>query len=87
MAWYGTGNPKVNGYAMEEMITIADMNLVYQVTDDLGVDRETIRVELTKEDPGLVRRGPGGTTEIVLPLTTPLEEWLPVLRKEMEQIG
>ena len=72
---------------MEEIITIADMDLVYQVTDDLGVDRETIRVELTKEDPGLVRCGPGGTTEIVLPLTTPLEEWLPTLRSELEQLG
>ena len=72
---------------MEEIITIADMNLVYQVTDDLGIDRETIRVELTKEDPGSAKRGPAGTTEIVLPLTTLLEQWLPALRKELEQLG
>ena len=71
---------------MEEIITIADMNEVYSVTDELGIDRETIRVELTKGDPGSVQRGAGGTTEIVLPLTTPLAEWLPTLRAEVERL-
>ena len=69
---------------MDEIITIADMNLVYQVTDDLGIDRETVRVELAKEDPGWVQRGKGGTWEMALPLTIPLQEWLPVLRRELE---
>jgi len=79
---------------MEDVITIADMNLVYQVTDEMDIDRETIRVELTKEDPGLVRRGSeaglgrraGGTIEIVLPLSSPLSEWLPTLRAELQRL-
>ena len=71
---------------MEGIITIADMHLVYQVTDDLGIDRETIRVDLAKEDPGVVRRGEDGTWEMVLPLTTPLQAWLPVLRVELERL-
>ena len=72
---------------MDDIITIADMNLVYEVTDDLGIDRETIRVELTKEDPGSVKRGAGGTVEIVLPLSLPIQDWLPILRVELEELG
>jgi len=72
---------------MDDIITIADMNQVYQVTDDLGIDRETIRVELTKEDPGLAKRGAGGTVEIVLPLSIRIQDWLPVLRVELEKLG
>ena len=80
---------------MDGIITIDDMNLVYQVTDDMGIDREIVRVELSKEDPGSVIRGEAGmlgasavaTFEIVLPLTTSLEEWLPVLRAEIERVG
>ena len=79
---------------MDDIITIDDMNLVYEVTDELGIDRETIRVELTKEDPGSVRkgsdsglgRGAADTIEIVLPQSTPLEEWLPTLRTEVQRL-
>ncbi len=69
---------------MDEIITMEDMGLVYQVVDDLGIDRESIRVELTKEDPGSVSGGPKGTIEIVLPMTTPLGEWLQGLRVGLE---
>ena len=72
---------------MDGIISIADMNLVYEVSDELGIDRETIRVELAKEDPGSVARGPGGTWEIVLPLSKPLEAWLPMLRSELERLA
>ena len=71
---------------MEEIINMEDMGLVYEVTDDLGIDREELRVELTKEDPGSFRRGADGMFEIILPLTTPLKEWLPVLRGGLEDL-
>lgn len=69
---------------MEDMISMSDMDLIYQITDDFGIDRETIRVELTKEDPGLVTRTPEGFVEITIPLTIPVENWLPTLRKQLE---
>ncbi|MSQ22835.1 MAG: hypothetical protein EXR53_05995 [Dehalococcoidia bacterium] len=72
---------------MQDIITMADMGLIFDVTDDLGIDRESIRVELTKEDPGSVRRTAGGLIEIVIPLTTPLESWLPVLKAELQKLG
>ena len=76
---------------MDEMITMEDMALVYEVVDGLGIDRETINVELGKEDPGQWIIGNGGmmkreVIEITLPLTTPLAEWLPRLRTGLQQL-
>ena len=72
---------------MEDIIGMADMGLIFEVTDDLDIDREAVRVELTKEDSGSVRRGAGGDIEIVVPLSTPLEEWLPTLKAELQRLG
>ena len=74
---------------MDEIITMEDMAAVYEVTDALGIDREMINVELAKEDPGAWRRGRGGlmkreVLEITLPLSTPLEQWLPRLKVGLE---
>ena len=72
---------------MENMISMEDMGLVFQVTDELGIDREIIRVELTKEDPGSVRQRDDGAIEIVVPQRTPLDEWLPTLDSELRALG
>ena len=71
----------------EDMIGMEDMGAIFEVTDDLEIDRETIRVELTKEDPGSVARNPDGTIGIVVPLNPPLESWLPTLKSELLRLG
>ncbi len=71
---------------MEGIISMVDMGLIYEITDKLGLDREMIRVELTKEYPGSVQLGANGTFEIVIPLNTPLKEWLPVLKAGLEEL-
>ena len=72
---------------MEDIVGMADTGIIFEVTDELDIDRESIRVELTKEDPGSVLQSADGTIEIVVPLTTPLEEWLPQLKAELEHLG
>ena len=77
---------------MEEMISMADMGLIFEVTDALEIDREVVRVELTKEDPGSVKVVSGGLSgqdsliEIVVPLSMPLDEWLPALEAELKTL-
>ncbi len=71
---------------MDNIITMEDMAAVYEVTDALGIDRESLNVELGKEDPGGWVVGDGGMMrhqvfEITLPASTPLDEWLPRLRE------
>ena len=38
------------------IIDMHDMETIFSVTDSLGIHRESVTVELTKEDPGLVQR-------------------------------
>jgi hypothetical protein len=75
----------------DDIITMADMAKVYEITDSLGIDREAINVELGKEDPGGWRKGDGGmmkrdVIEITLPATVPLDRWLPTLREGLERL-
>jgi hypothetical protein len=72
---------------VEEIITMADMRLVFQVTDALGIDRERMSVSLEKQDPGQVQRLPSGEVQITLPLSVPLGEWLVTLRAKLEALG
>ena len=72
---------------MEDMLTMADMGLIFELTDTLDIDRESLRVDLTKEDPGSVKQGPNGLIEIVVPLTTPMEIWMAVLNDELAKLG
>jgi hypothetical protein len=72
---------------VEGIIGMHDMGLIFQVTDAMGIDRESISVPLGKEDPGAVRRLPTGDVEIVVPDSVPLEEWLATLQAELEKLG
>ena len=76
---------------MDEIITMEDMAAVYDVLDELGIDRESINVELGKEDPGAWGKGDGGmmkreVIEITPPLTTPLADWLPTLKAGLQEL-
>ena len=71
---------------MEDMISMSDMGLIFDITDLHGIDREHIRVDLSKEDPGLVSRNISGMFEIVIPLNTPVKDWLPTLDSALAEI-
>ena len=71
----------------EEIISMDDMAEIFELTDSLDIDREAIRVELSKEDPGSVARQPDGLIEMVVPLTTPLASWLKTLEAELRRMG
>ena len=72
---------------VEGIIGMEDMGLIFEVTDAMGIDRESISVPLEKEDPGAVRRLPSGEIEIVVPESVPSGEWVETLRAELEKLG
>ena len=72
---------------VEGIIGMHDMGLIFQVTDAMGIDRESISVPLGKEDPGAVRKLPMGEVEIVVPESVPLEDWLATLQAGLEELG
>ena len=71
----------------DEIIDMRDMGVIFLVTALLGIHRESVRVELTKEDPGSMSRGPDGIIEITVPRTVAIEEFSNRLQAELEAMG
>ena len=71
----------------EGIIGMHDMEVIYDVTDPFGIDRETISVELSKEDPGAIGRSAKGIVEITVPESGTVEEFAPKLRAALEAMG
>ena len=68
------------------IINMEDMNVIFSVTDLMGIHRESVSVDLTKEDPGSVSRD-GGKIEITIPETGTTAEFAPRVRAELEALG
>ena len=49
------------------IITMDDMAVVFSITDDFAIHRESVSVELAREDPGEVKVTDRGAVEITLP--------------------
>ena len=71
----------------EELISMEDMAAIFEVTDALGIHRESVRVELTKEDPGSIQRAGDGIVEITLPVNESTEIFCRKLRIDLEALG
>ncbi len=69
------------------IIDMQDMDLIFAVTDPMGIHRESVRVELSKEDPGSIGRTDGGIIEITVPETGPIQEFTQRLQDELEGMG
>lgn len=69
------------------IINMEDMNVIFSVTDLMGIHRESVSVDLTKEDPGAISRGDGGKIEITIPETGTTADFAPRVRAELEAMG
>lgn len=68
------------------IITMEDMAVVFSVTDDFGIHRESVSVELAREDPGEVSVD-GGRVEITLPSSQSPSDFASTIRAELESRG
>ena len=71
----------------DEVIGMDDMAAVFEVTDSLGIHRESVSVELSKEDPGSMERRADGKVEITLPVTESVDSFCTRLRTDLEALG
>ncbi len=79
---------------MDGIIGMDEISKVLDLADELGFNREQIRVELTKEDPGVVEIVQGGNlssfqeiVNITVPETIALDTWLKELRELLSKIN
>ena len=68
------------------IITMEDMAVVFSVTDDFGIHRESVSVDLAREDPGEVIVD-GGKVEITLPASQTPDDFASTIRTELETRG
>ncbi|MBF8299477.1 MAG: hypothetical protein HW397_526 [Dehalococcoidia bacterium] len=69
------------------IISMADMEAVFSVTDAFGISREAVSVALEKADPGSIARLRDGSLEIVIPITIPIEAFVQHLGKRLVEFG
>jgi len=61
---------------MLEVVTMREIDAIFEVTDALGVHREMLVIPLGPVSPGKVRRLPNGKLEITVDAQKPIEEWV-----------
>ena len=61
---------------MLEVVTMKEIDAMFEVTDALGIHREMLVIPLGPATPGRVRRLPSGKFEIVVDAAVPIEEWV-----------
>jgi hypothetical protein len=71
----------------EGIIDMQDMETIFSVTDAFGIHRESISVDLSKEDPGSIQKNSGGRIEITVPESVTIEEFSVRLQLELEALG
>ena len=71
----------------EEIISMNDMMAVYEVTDEFGIDRESISVPLEKSGDGNVEKASDGAIQITVPATLHVRDWLDELRAALLELG
>ena len=69
------------------IIDMQDMGVIFSITDTMGIHRESVSVELTKEDPGSIERTASGMIEITIPESGTVEEFSQRLQAELEAMG
>jgi hypothetical protein len=61
---------------MLQVVTMKEIDAIFEVTDALGVHREMLVIPLGPGTPGRVRRMPSGKLEIIVDAERPIEEWV-----------
>jgi hypothetical protein len=67
-------------------VTLSEIERIFEITDRLGVHRESLVIPLAPRHPGRVRRMPNGKIEIVVEAEDPFESWLGDLEAELSKV-
>jgi hypothetical protein len=70
-----------------EVVTIREIEKIFQVTDRLGIHREKLVIPLGARHPGRARRLPSGKIEIVVESQDDFDAWLGALEPELVRLA
>ena len=61
---------------MLEVVTMKEIDAIFEVTDGLGIHREKLVIPLGPATPGRVRTLPSGKIEITVDAERPIDQWV-----------
>jgi uncharacterized protein YidB (DUF937 family) len=71
---------------MLNMVSFKQITQILDLTDRLGLNRESVEIPLSAETPGVVRKLPNGKLEIVVAADQSFEEWLGSLEPKITAV-
>ncbi len=72
--------------AMLDVVTMKEIELIFEVTDRLGLSREWVEIPLTPEIPGKVQKLSSGKFEITVDAELPIEQWVNRTETELRKL-
>jgi hypothetical protein len=67
-------------------VTLKEIQRVFEITDRMGIHRESLVIPLAPRHPGRVRSMPGGKVEIIVDSEAEFETWLAGLESEVRKV-
>jgi hypothetical protein len=67
-------------------VTLREIHRVFEITDRMGIHRESLVIPLAPRHPGRVRSMPGGKLEIVVESEADLDLWFAGLEAEIRKV-
>lgn len=66
-------------------VTLVEIQRIFEITDRMGIHRESLVIPLAPRHPGRVRKMPNGKIEIVVDAETAFDAWLTGLESEIRR--
>jgi hypothetical protein len=76
----------IQGEPMQQ-VGMAEILRIFEITDAMGIHRESLMIPLGPKNPGTVKRKPSGKFEIVVDASMDFEEWLRGLEAALRAAG
>ena len=71
---------------MLDAVTMREITRIFEVTDRMGIHRESVVIPLAPRHPGRVRKMPNGKLEIVVESEGSFDEWVAGLEAEIRKL-
>ncbi len=70
-----------------QQVGMAEIQKIFEITDPMGIHRESLMIPLGPKNPGSVKRKPNGKFEIVVDSSMDFEVWLKGLAEALLAAG
>jgi len=70
-----------------QQVGMAEIQKIFEITDPMGIHRESLMIPLGPKNPGSVKRKPNGKFEIVVDASMDFDTWLSGLADALRAAG